>query len=313
MDEIPKLLNFIKTKHPDLANNKPVEVITSGSANIIFVVGERNTKQWVFRFPRKENDFAIQQMELESRLLTIIKDILPVQIPNYVFKSDPGDEIPYVIYPYIHGKALTIENFILLDEIQKDQIAKELGTSLLALHRFDFKPYFTTEEIVHSMIRAAWTEKFELVERHVFPYLTIKERIWVSQFFRQYLSEDKYWSFSPCLIHGDLKGDHILYDESRGGLSGIIDFRLEVGDPAVDFGFLMMNGENFADRVMQYYRVPPEDDLRVRARFYYLSLPFDGLLYGALMNRADLIEEHLIRLRTILKSSGKVSNDDGIE
>lgn len=304
MDETPKLIHFIKTKYPGLVNNKPLKINTTGSANIIFIVGENSDEQWVFRFPRKENDYAIEQMELESRILKLIEDILPVQIPHYVFKSDPGDELQYVVYPYIPGKAVTIENFILLNDIQKDQIAKEIGRTLKALHQFDFKPHYPTDQIENSMIRAAWTEKFELVELHAFPYLTLNERDWASQLFRQYLSEDKNWLFRSCLIHGDLKGDHILYNEAQGRLSGIIDFRLQLGDPAVDFGFLMMYGEDFADKVMQYYDVSTDDNLKERARFYYLSLPFDGLLYGALLNRNDLIEEHLVRLRRIFNNAG---------
>ncbi|GIP55064.1 phosphotransferase [Paenibacillus vini] len=304
MDETSKLVEFIKAKHPDLVIDKPLKINTSGSANLIVMVGEDPDEQWVFRFPRKENVYAIQQMELESRILKLIKDILPIPIPNYVFKSDPCDEIQYVVYQYIPGKPLTIENFIMLDDNQKDQIAKELGITLQILHQFDFIPHYPAEQIEKSMIRAAWTEKFELVEQHAFPYLTLNERNWASQFFHQYLSDDKYWLFPSCLTHGDLKGDHILCNEAHGGLSGIIDFRLQIGDPAVDFGFLMMYGENFVDRVMQYYGVSPEDNLKDRARFYYLSLPFDGLLYGALLNRTDLIEEHLVRLHSILNNTG---------
>ena len=78
---------------------------------------------------------------------------------------------------------------------------------------------------------------FRQVEAQAFPLLSPEEQAWTSRLFQEMNSDHTLWELTPVFTHGDFDASNILYDESRGAVSGVIDFEEagQNGDPAVDF------------------------------------------------------------------------------
>lgn len=74
-------------------------------------------------------------------------------------------------------------------------------------------------------------------------------------------------NFEPCLMNGDLKPNHILFDSEKKKITGVIDFgNAGVADRAFDFACIIYNyGESFLTRMRKIY---PEIEAALdRARF----------------------------------------------
>jgi len=83
-----------------------------------------------------------------------------------------------------------------------------------------------------------------------------------------------------ALVHGDLAGEHILWDADRRQVN-IIDFSdRSIGDPALDFAGLLANGQQFAQRVVDRYRGPKDERWLWRARLYFRRTALETMVHA---------------------------------
>jgi len=83
-----------------------------------------------------------------------------------------------------------------------------------------------------------------------------------------------------ALVHGDLAGEHILWDADRRQVN-IIDFSdRSIGDPALDFAGLLANGQQFAQRVVDQYRGLKDEGMLWRARLYFRRMALETMVYA---------------------------------
>lgn len=286
LEQVEQCIQFVKQYFPWIVKDNAISVNHNGSANIVIMVGDDEDHMWVFRFPRSNNESAKHQIKLEQKIMPVLAQQMFLPVPDYKYYSDVvgNNEIAYVAYRSIKGDPLFVESLYSLPPHLIAKTAKKLGCFLRKLHSFPYYRYFPEMSKTALMIRDNYMLRYQLIQEIVFPRLSQNERAWISHKFDTFLNNVDLWNFQTRFIHGDFKEDHILFDKNKGEITGIIDFGIQVNDPAKDFGFLLRYGDEFADQVLGCYG---EDDVdiyfRERMKIYCQFMPFDALLYGAIL------------------------------
>ncbi|MGG4395758.1 aminoglycoside phosphotransferase family protein [Paenibacillus thiaminolyticus] len=295
-----KLLDFLHREHPDIFNYQPVNRITSGTANIVFITG--GDEPWVFRFPRTDNEFAIGAMQREIILMPLLVDNMPIHIPRFKYMSSDASPYVYVGYPMLQGEHLDVHQYHALDSQQQMRLSQDIGNFLSALHSFHAVPYFPSELFHNNVMKQQQQFFYELFRQDVASYLSSNINGWIDTVYLKFLSDSDRFSFSPCLIHGDLKTDHIIFNHEKRVLSGIIDLGLKIGDPAYDLG-LLPYGNDFIEGVLDAYKCPIDAYFRERVQFYFQTRHLFALRHSVIHNDKKLFNDCIEAIHEIMKQS----------
>jgi aminoglycoside phosphotransferase (APT) family kinase protein len=177
------------------------------------------------RLPRGE-DYAAQ-VEKEQRWLPILRNQLPIAIPNPVGKGEPGHGFPHAwsIYEWLPGHSATIDR--VADRVR---FAEDLGGFLNALYRINatggpaagWHSFYRGADLGHwdESARAAFTAVSDLIDAQA------ATKVWEAAL-------TSTWSAPQVWFHGDMAPANLLVRD--GCLSAVIDFGTSgVGDPACD-------------------------------------------------------------------------------
>jgi aminoglycoside 2''-phosphotransferase len=288
------IVKLLQQRYPELVKES-IRYIDSGWSNFVVVIGER----FIFRFPR--TDKAEETLLLEQRVLPVLEKYLPFPIPSFIYSSTPEDLIKYVGYPMVPGKPLKSE-FTSLTSAEKERLAHDLGTFLTSLHCFP-REIITAEKLETSHTKDLWEYMYRTIKNNAFAYMDDALKSWMTDVFESFLSNSDYFKFNSCLIHGDFKPEHILYDFTKSKLAGVIDFgAMEIaGDPAFDFkGLYRAYGEEFAQRALSHYHGAIDDAFFARMKFYVKTSKFWGLIHAIETNNNEMIGRYLRKLRQII-------------
>lgn len=186
-------------------------------------------QQWVLRIPRRPDLEA--QIRRESRILELVKQHLPIAVPDWQICSPD-----LVGYPLLADQpALTYDqvSYAVTWHIDRDGKAftRSLAGILVQLHGIPAReaeaagiPSATPAEI-----RRAMQDKLDTVKRELGLSAGLETQ------WQAWLDNDRLWPNFSTFIHGDLFAGHIL-TEKNGNITGIIDWSEgQVGDPAADF------------------------------------------------------------------------------
>lgn len=173
-------------------------------------------------------------------------------------------------------------------------IAKKLGNFLKILHSYPLEQAraMHMDELdpngYYDFFETIWPEN----RRTIYPLLTKDEQQWCEQILVSYM-ETREQSFIPLVTHNDMLPEHIIVDDKKHTLSGVIDFALRIADPARDFMFLHCYGEDFLDTAITEYG--DVDTTFKKRRTFYGGNFYVMYLYNAVTtkeNDADAIEQH---------------------
>ncbi|MDD5068475.1 MAG: aminoglycoside phosphotransferase family protein [Candidatus Pacebacteria bacterium] len=264
-------LELIKKEFPEVSFQNS-RLITHGWDNNVIVLDDR----LIFRFPKSEN--YIRRFQVEVKFLEHLLTKVTLPIPKYIYLSKDRS---FGGYQMLTGTEMQPELFNSQSEIQKTDIAKALGKFISDLHstpteilrncgfKADPKGHWWGKRNIESILK-------ELREK-VFPELTNKEVDWVEHQFNEYLGLS--FDFEPKIIHYDLNNKHILFDQTTGALTGIIDFSdIDIADPAADFAGLWDYGNLFAEQTFSFYSGQKDKDLLRRSKFPGLIRPIKHML-----------------------------------
>jgi macrolide phosphotransferase len=234
--------------------------------DVAFVDDDRGMR-WVVRAPRRTS--AALSLEAEARVLAELRRRLPVAVPKPVGFVALPDGGRAVIYPYLSGAPLLVE-----DLQPATGLAVEVGRVIAALHEvppevFDEAgvPAYSADE--YRLRRMA---ELDSAARSGDLPAALLER------WERSLEDVSLWKFVSTPIHGDLAAEHILVDRvgARGPVharvSGLIDWGAAcVADPADDLAWVCLSEDEAAvDRVVEAYamarREQPDRHLLDRAR-----------------------------------------------
>jgi aminoglycoside 2''-phosphotransferase len=183
-----------------------------------------------------------------------------------------------IAYPLITGDPLTKSLLDALDSTTRQAAAGELGRFLHQLHSLPIASGLPATRTPVTL--SAWQNLEERIRMKVYPLMLPHQRRWAEALFAPVFSDENFFSYSPCLVHGDLAPYHILFDTQAGSVAGVIDFGVAgVGDPATDLAALLQAyGEAFLRGVLQTY--PAGHTHLKRARFYAQAIEFQWILLG---------------------------------
>ena len=224
----------------------------------------------VFRAPKTE---AYRRgLATEVRLLRHLRPRVGVGIPDYVYESPDGS---FAGYPLLAGRELDVATFGRLSEAERERIAEQLATFLTAVH-----------ETPKSVARECGVSEQDPQKDHedlrrdtealVLPRLAPRE-VDVIRAFLVELADEVHSTHVASLVHGDLNGEHILWDAENDQVN-IIDFSdRSIGDPSLDFAALFAYGDGFTERVLERYLGPRDEGTLRRAKMYFRRMPVETM------------------------------------
>ena len=272
--------------------------ITRGWDSFVLEVND----ELIFRFALREDVEVRFQKEIQ--LLPVLEPTLSTPVPHfdYIGRGDGGHIYTFVGYKRIEGTMLEDSG---ISEEQLSRLAPTMGVFLSELHRFPTQEaaQADVEQCTAVRWRDMYRERFEDIQRRVFPLLDAylcnrSEDLWEG-----FLTTEANFSFQPVFIHGDLGCEHIFCDPQRGRLTGVIDWGDSIiGDPALDFvGLHWGHGRVFTERVLEHYTGTIDAAFWQRIAFYNCYGPFSELLYGTYTGKGQFLERGKAGLQALFQ------------
>lgn len=256
LDKISTVVDF------DIESSR---VINDGAANLVI---EINT-EWIFRFSRAE--LTINQMTLETDFLSVFNGLCPVRIPGIVY-ADHG----FMGYKKIDGVPLRSELLKSLSTEDREKVAHDLGDFLTSLHGFSFA-HENLSEFPYGG-RNFWEELWNPISSQLSDHASANAK----RYFEDAFASMNEYPFKKVITHSDLGTSNVLFNQTQGGIAGIIDFGdMCLHDPARDFNGLYRNhGREFTEQVLCFYKGDVEPNFWKRIEFYAKKHFFQMMFYA---------------------------------
>jgi aminoglycoside phosphotransferase (APT) family kinase protein len=221
-----RLARLLLTQFPELSVDI-LRPLAEGWDNAVWIVNER----YAFRFPRRQ--IAISGVELELAVLPRLAPLLPLPIPDPVFRGRPGQAYPWPFFgsELLPGRETCDAE---LDNAARLEVMLELANFLRTLHAVELDQPLPLD----ANSRADMTKRVPLARRD----LAELERIGIWRappLVGEVLdtAERLPPSALPAVVHGDLHFRHVLVADNR--VTGVIDWGdLCRSDPAIDLHLL---------------------------------------------------------------------------
>jgi aminoglycoside phosphotransferase (APT) family kinase protein len=201
--------------------------LAEGWDNAVWVVNER----YAFRFPRRQ--IAIPGVELELAFLPRLAPLLPLPIPDPIFRGRPADGYPW---PFFGSELLpgleTCEAE--LDDETRLEVALQLASFLRTLHGTEPDELLPAD----ANSRADMTQRAPLARRDLAELAQLD--IWRAPAEVERILETAERlppAVLSSVVHGDLHFRHVLVERRR--VTGVIDWGdVCRSDPAIDLQLL---------------------------------------------------------------------------
>lgn len=279
----------IRREFPTLTFTKAT-LPCQGMDHVALILDEK----WVFRFPKVSKYRKVFMQE--AKLLEQLHRRLPLTIPCYrLIASDKS----FGAYTLIQGKSLHRPTYKKCSERAKKKIQAQLADFLSSLHSFPIA-LAKKRGVAELYPKKIFREQLRLYRKFLRPALNRKEREYCDKYFlrrRNHLHD----SYVPTFTHDDLYVDHILINDRRTGLAGIIDFGdRAISDPAIDFAGLWEYGEKFIKNVYAKYTGSKDPQVFERSRLLYIHCILSWLTH-AVRGKWGTVNEPRKRLHEIMK------------
>ena len=258
-------LRRIRTEFPDLRWTSH-RYLTHGWDHAVLILDEA----LVFRAPKTQA--YRDALANEARLLRYLQPRVEVGIPDYTYQSADGS---FAGYPLLAGRELDVATFRRLSEDERGRIADELAALLTAVHETP-KSVARQYGVSEQDPRNDHEDLVRDVEALVLPRLAAHEVRIVRTFLAE-LATELAPACPTALVHGDLSGEHILWNAAKQRVS-VIDFSdRSIGDPALDFAELHAYGREFIEHVLERYHGPQDEGTLRRARLYFRRVALETM------------------------------------
>ena len=270
VNNFEKAKNRIVSIFPDLNNSNFVE-INVGWQNYIVQADDK----LIFRFPRDLE--ALNSLRIEINLLNTITKIIhsSMSVPNYIY-YDFNNE-PFGCYNKLHGKMYSYDEFIKLEHLEKVNYLRKVRDFLKILNLVDYSAIninlFDSKDYYKKLYSNITKECYYLFDE--------KLKKSTDDLFISFLNDENN-NYSPSLIHGDLKLNHILINETN---IGIIDFgNIKLFDPMYDYTWIY----GIDKSVLEEFDFT-EDEIK-RLNFYSKVVPYYQIIYGVKNKSSEKIK-----------------------
>jgi aminoglycoside phosphotransferase (APT) family kinase protein len=274
---------FVATRFPALGPVETFEPVGDGWDLATYVVNGT----WIAQFPRLPG--TDEMLRREAVLLEGLQGELSGALPEPSFVAD---EPPCLVYRRIGGRPVA-------DPGTPGIWPERLGRFLYDLHLVP-PEFLGLRATPASAWRDAYREELRDLERRVVPLLSADEGAVARRMFSAFLDDERAFRFATGVVHRDLGPEHILLTDD-GDLSGVIDWGdASVGDPAIDFAWLLHRAPEAGERALAAYGGAPDERFRERAAFYDRLGPWYEVTYGLDTDRPGFVETGLRGVRARL-------------
>lgn len=279
MTKPDQFISKIKNEFPKLSWVK-FEYITHGFDHDVVILDDKI----VFRFP-KTNEFK-KLLANEVKLLRYLnKKQNIVGIPDYTFIASDKS---FAGYKLLSGQELKPDVFRKLPTPVKESIAIQLADFLTRLHSTNVSAV-NRYEVVHDNHLKNYKKLVRKTTKNLYPKLSAHEVGLLKKYFNE-LKETLTGTDEYVLIHKDLAGSNMLWNQKTKKLS-IIDFSDRAySDPAYDFSNLWNFDSKFVKRVYELYDGKKDGRLLSRSKLYAKRIPLNimvAAVTGKICNYED--------------------------
>ncbi|MDN4074970.1 phosphotransferase family protein [Fictibacillus terranigra] len=244
----------------------------------------------VFRFP-KEKEGAIDTAK-EIKALPNLKKHISLNIPEFIYCGKQANGFPFVGYKLLPGEPMDEQLFHSLPSETKNKIAEQIAEFMDQISSFCVDQAREYNIRIKSFYQH-YLETFREVKKKAFTRIDQEMKTYLSFRFETYLESKNHFSYTPKLLHADLSLDHLLFDQKRQELTGIIDFGdMKMGDPDYEYLYLLEEcGEAFTKKVME---VRKEENVQQRLEKLSFFLTADNvllLLEGLKRNNREIVNK----------------------
>lgn len=280
---------LLRTQFPEIDAVK-VEYLNEGCDSVAFEVNE----SLVFRFPKRADVEA--QMAGERAVLNALASAgPPVAIPLIGYQGRPTGTFPFRFagYPKIPGRPAIREAW---SGDRLAQIAPVLGRFLGWLHAVPLTSVAAAGLEAQDMearledVRQEALEEFSNVVS-VAPQAPLE--LWRSWIAASNVVDDS--DDETVLLHNDFAAEHVLIDEDRGSITGVIDWSdVAVGNRAADFaGVYHWGGQDLVKAVERSYDGPLPPGQRRQAQFLAACRGVLDVSFGLAHHRPEYVQAGL--------------------
>ncbi len=261
-------LRRIKEEFPEIAWNT-YRHLTHGWDHAVLILDEA----LVFRAPKAPT--SLSEVENEAGLLRHLERKLQVGIPRYIYQAADGS---FGGYRLLSGRELDPGTFRKLSAEESETIAGQLAAFLTSMHEIP-KSVARRHQVPEEDAAKDYEDLVRDTEALVFPHLARRDTLAIEAFLTELAAELEQGS-PTGLLHGDLSGEHILWDAGKRQVN-IIDFSDRMlGDPAIDFAGLLAYGRGFAERVFEEYGGPGDERTFRRARLCFKRTALETMVHS---------------------------------
>jgi aminoglycoside 2''-phosphotransferase len=191
--------------------------------------------EWVFRFAK--HAAALQSLKKEYCLLPQIAGLVTLEIPlPEIVSFETGKT--FSAYRFLAGDSLSPEVYLSLGAEERTRCARQVAGFLNQLHSVEITLARDCGVGVCDYV-SQYSALLEEARGHLFEMLAEPERLFIEAALGDYLASDNAVNFQPALLHGDLSPEHLIFDEEKSAVSGVIDFGdVMIGDAAWDLLWL---------------------------------------------------------------------------
>ena len=261
-------LRRIEEEFPEISWNT-YRHLTHGWDHAVLILDEA----LVFRAPKAPT--SLGEVENEAGLLRHLERKLEVGIPRYIYQAADGSFGGYRLLP---GRELDPGTFRKLSAEERETIAGRLAAFLTSMHETP-KSVARRHQVPEEDAAKDYEDLVRDTEALVFPHLARRDTLAIEAFLAE-LAAELEQGRPTGLLHGDLSGEHILWDARKRQVN-IIDFSDRMlGDPAIDFAGLLAYGRGFAERVFEEYGGPGDERTFRRARLCFKRTALETMVHS---------------------------------
>ncbi len=261
-------LRRIEEEFPEISWNT-YRHLTHGWDHAVLILDEA----LVFRAPKAPT--SLGEVENEAGLLRHLERKLEVGIPRYIYQAADGSFGGYRLLP---GRELDPGTFRKLSAEERETIAGRLAAFLTSMHETP-KSIARRHQVPEEDAAKDYEDLVRDTEALVFPHLARRDTLAIEAFLAE-LAAELEQGRPTGLVHGDLSGEHILWDAGKRQVN-IIDFSDRMlGDPAIDLAGLLAYGRGFAERVFEEYGGPGDERTFWRARLCFKRTALETMVHS---------------------------------
>jgi aminoglycoside 2''-phosphotransferase len=277
---------------------KSISFVGEGMDSQAFVVND----EFIFRFPKHEE--VVSQLKAEISLLPKLSSYVHLKIPDFKYVGQQQENgFPFVGYKKIQGVGLAKGIIRKFNTDLQNKLIKEMADFLQQVRSFpvdiakksgvkvaDFRKNYTSD--LENMRKKA----YHLLDRDVINY--------VEKLLTYYLTDKQNFSYTPVLLHADFSPDHIIFNDNKKDIVGVIDFGdIEIGDPDYDLMYLYEDywEEAFIRELLKYYPHNNPERLMKKLDFFSRCDTIHGVLLGLYRKDDGILQLALKELREEVK------------